>query len=199
MATVYHITHLNNLASIGNIGLHSDDLRLTNQLSSTNIGYSHIKQRRLIHPVTVCQKGTIGQYVPFNFCPRSVMLYVVSRGLTEVENGQNDIIHLVSDSNYISTLRPCFFTDIHADLGYAEQCDDLSQIDNLLNWNAIESYYWSSCKEEKQAEFLVYNFVPWEAIVKIGVYNHDVKTKVEAIVSQFNHKPTVDIERTWYY
>ncbi|MBX3228067.1 MAG: DUF4433 domain-containing protein [Labilithrix sp.] len=61
-------------------GLWSDSQRIAKNLLTTNIGYSHIKQRRLNRPVTAGSGGRLGDYVPFNFCPRSVMLLVVSRG-----------------------------------------------------------------------------------------------------------------------
>ncbi len=78
---VSHITHINNLASILKQDcLFSDAKRIELGLANQNIGYDHIKQRRLIRPVSVAAGGTIGQYVPFNFCPRSVMLFVVHKG-----------------------------------------------------------------------------------------------------------------------
>jgi hypothetical protein len=68
---VSHITHIDNLASILLQGcLWSDKKRIELGLVNQNIGYSHIKQRRLLRPVNVAAGGTIGQYVPFNFCPR---------------------------------------------------------------------------------------------------------------------------------
>jgi hypothetical protein len=44
---VFHITHLNNLASIiQSGGLISDAIRINQKIGNQNIGYSHIKQRR---------------------------------------------------------------------------------------------------------------------------------------------------------
>ena len=79
--SVSHITHIDNLASIlQHECLWSDAKRIELGLVNQNIGYSHIKDRRLVRPVNVAAKGTIGQYVPFNFCPRSVMLFVIHKG-----------------------------------------------------------------------------------------------------------------------
>ena len=72
---IYHITHADNLEQIVREGrLWCDAQRIARGLAHTNIGYSHIKARRMRHPVTVSAGGTLGEYVPFNFCPRSVML-----------------------------------------------------------------------------------------------------------------------------
>lgn len=65
---VSHITHIDNLFSIlTQGGLWSDHKRLELGLVNQNIGYSHIKQCRLVRLVNVAAGGTIGQYVPFNF------------------------------------------------------------------------------------------------------------------------------------
>jgi hypothetical protein len=197
---VFHITHLNNLASIIHTGsLISDALRIRQNVGNQNIGYNHIKQRRLIHPVTVSQRGTIGDYVPFNFCPRSVMLYVVYRGHNDYNGGQRDVLHLVTDIGRIRVVNPnCFFTDIHADLGYAEQIDNFGRL-NELNWNAINESYWSSVKEAKQAEFLAFQTVPWDAIREISVMNQQIADQVIAIISNDPHQPSVSVEPQWYY
>ena len=89
---IYHITHANNLEHIVREGrLWCDAQRIARGLTNTNIGYSHIKARRMRHPVTVAAGGTLGDYVPFNFCPRSVMLYVVAQGHENYREGQQAI------------------------------------------------------------------------------------------------------------
>ncbi len=42
----------------------------------TRIGHEHIIQRRLSRKVAVAAKGFLGDYVPFNFCSRSVMAMI---------------------------------------------------------------------------------------------------------------------------
>lgn len=139
---LFHITHVDNLASIlANGVLLSDSQRIAINLTSQNIGYSHIKARRLKHTVTVAQGGVIGDYVPFNFCPRSVMLYVVHKGHDNYIGGQEEIIHLMTDVDSVRSVNQnCFFTDIHADLNYAEQIDDFERLKEL-DWTAIREHY----------------------------------------------------------
>ena len=62
---------------------------------------SGIKRRRLEDLEVYCHPGTkVGDYVPFYFCPRSVMLFVIHRAnhpeLTYRE-GQGPIVHLEAD------------------------------------------------------------------------------------------------------
>ncbi len=197
---VSHITHLDNLASIISQGcLWSDAKRIELALNSQNIGYRHIKQRRLNRSVHVAAGGTIGQYVPFNFCPRSVMLYVIHKGHDDFRGGQNQILHLVSDTDTIRSTNPnCFFTDIHADLDYAEQIDDFGRLDEL-NMTHIRATHWQNYKEEKQAEFLAFESVQWQAIKKIGTKTQDVADKVNVLLEGAWHKPTVIVRPSWYY
>jgi hypothetical protein len=197
---VFHITHINNLNSvILHGGLCSDSQRITQNLANENIGYSHIKLRRLNRPVIVSNKGYIGDYVPFNFCPRSVMLFVVNKGHEDYQGGQNDVLHLVTDVNSVRQLNQfCFFTDIHADLGYAEQIDDFSRL-NEVNWTSVNQHYWSSVKEEKQAEFLAFRNVPWTAIKEIGVKDLTVAARVQQLIATSAHQPLVKVKAQWYY
>lgn len=64
---IYHIVHVDNLASIiADGGLWSDAVMVQRQ-GGTVIGMGSIKQRRLQLPIT-CHPGThVGEYVPFYF------------------------------------------------------------------------------------------------------------------------------------
>ena len=77
---IYHITHMDNLPSIiTKNGLWSDAVMLEKDGNKANIGMSAIKERRLGLPV-VCHSGDqVGEYVPFYFCPRSIMLFLINR------------------------------------------------------------------------------------------------------------------------
>lgn len=200
---IYHITHVDNLAGIINLdNLWCDAQRIAQGFGNTNIGYSHIKARRMVHPVTVSKGGTLGDYVPFNFCSRSVMLYVVSQGHENYEEGQEPIVHLVSSvDSVITSGRPWAFTDRHADLGYANQYDSLDDLDKV-DWTVMPKTYWagdSDISEKRQAEFLVHDCCPWTAIEEIVVINQSVKDRVKLALVKATHKPTVQIRKNWYY
>ena len=200
---IYHITHADNLAQIVRENrLWCDVQRIARNLDNTNIGYSHIKARRMRHPVTVAAGGMLGDYVPFNFCPRSVMLYVVSQGHENYQEGQQPIVHLVSSIERIrATGRPWLFTDRHADLGYANQFDDLARLDEV-DWAVMPVLQWggdTELKEKRQAEFLVHDSCPWSAIEVIGVIDQDMATRVQAVLAGAEHRPRVEVYRDWYY
>ena len=69
MTYIYHITHVTNLASILERGGLLCD-RSCDEANVQQIGYAHIKQRRMARVVALAPQGTLGDYVPFYFAPR---------------------------------------------------------------------------------------------------------------------------------
>ncbi|MGH1440798.1 MAG: type II toxin-antitoxin system toxin DNA ADP-ribosyl transferase DarT [Cellvibrionaceae bacterium] len=201
MTSISHITHIDNLASIIAEGcLWSDAKRIERGLVNQNIGYSHIKQRRLRRPVNVAVGGSIGDYVPFNFCPRSVMLFVIHKGHQDYNGGQGQIVHLLSEVDTVRASNPhCFFTDIHADLDYAEQIDDFNRLGELDIQHISTECNWVDMKEEKQAEFLAFEHVKWHTITRIGVQTPEIATSVTQILAASAHKPALEVQPSWYY
>jgi len=202
---IFHITHIENLRSIVSAGgLWSDARRVEHGFSVRNIGHAHIKQRRLARSVPVAARGKLGEYVPFNFCARSVMLYAVHQGHQDYGGGQADIVHLVTTVHTaIATGRPWAFTDRHAEVQHALYYDALTSLP-LLDWNAVGAQQWGGAgyqdvKEQKQAEFLVHDCFPWSAVASIGVANDLLKARVEGILRGGLHAPSVQVEPTWYY
>lgn len=197
---IFHITHVENLPSIlREGGLWCDSQRIARGLATTNIGYLHIKQRRLCRPVTTRAGGMLGDYVPFNFCPRSVMLYRVSCGHQDYNGGQDCIVHLVSTVSRATSLgRAWAFTDRHAELAHALHYDDLSMLGEVP-WRVMSEKYWSEIREERQAEFLVKEFFPWAAISGVAAMTSATAARAESIIGEAAHKPPVTIQPEWYY
>jgi hypothetical protein len=79
---IYHITHLRNLPQIvAARSIYSDAKRLALNLNCEIVGMSQIKQRRLEEIKVKCHPGTmVGEYAPFYFCPKSIMLYILHMG-----------------------------------------------------------------------------------------------------------------------
>jgi hypothetical protein len=197
---IFHITHVDNLPGILHEGgLWCDSQRIARGLGNTNIGHLHIKQRRLARVVTTRAGGTLGDYVPFNFCPRSVMLYAVSRGHQDYSGGQASIVHLVSSvSRATGQGRAWAFTDRHAELAHALHFDDLGYLGEVP-WQVMPRSYWVDVKEERQAEFLVREFFSWNAVTEIATMNEGAAAHVRVTILQTAHQPPVTIRPEWYY
>ena len=67
--------------------------------------------------VRTAAKGTLADYVPFYFAPRSPMLYTIHGGnVAGYTEGQKPVVHLVSSVDAAVALgKPWCFTDGHAD------------------------------------------------------------------------------------
>ena len=77
---IYHIVHIDRLSSIVNDDvLICDSIIANRQDSGTTIGMTNIKERRLQRQLPCYPSTCVGDYVPFYFCPRSVMLYLIYR------------------------------------------------------------------------------------------------------------------------
>jgi len=128
------------------------------------------------------------------------MLFVVYKGHDDFQGGQERGLHLIGS---VETIRlnneHCFFTDIHADLDYAEQIDDFDRINELDINRIINEKYWQEFKEEKQAEFLAFESVQWQNIRQIGVKTQAIADEVIALLQRSEHKPEVVVQPTWYY
>ena len=207
---IYHITHVDNLAVIATErSLLSDAAMLERDGPSVTIGMLVIKKRRVEEIAVPCHPGTmVGDYVPFYFCPRSVMLYLIHRANhpdLNYRGGQGPIVHLEADLHEVVEWakrkdRRWAFSLSNAGSYYVEIRDDLDQIDEI-NWAAVAEtdFRSSDVKEGKQAEFLVHESFPWKLVRRIGVYSADIKARAEASLAHATHRPPVEILRNWYY
>ncbi|MDH5510915.1 MAG: DUF4433 domain-containing protein [Nitrospinota bacterium] len=205
---IYHIVHVDRLASIvADDWLFSDAMMSSRPKAGTVVGMDHIKQRRMKELKLECYHDLhVGECVPFYFCPRSVMLYIFYQNnnadLT-YRGGQEPIVHLEADLKKSvewadqNNLRWAF-TLSNAGSNYFEVRNNLDQL-HEINWAAVLANNWKDNMDDKQAEFLVEKFIPWQLVERIGVYSDSyVRRTLEALRSSA-HKPRVETIQEWYY
>jgi hypothetical protein len=206
---IYHIVHVDKLASIAADGfLYSDAVMAQRPANGTVIGMNNIKARRMnelrlaSHPALF-----VGSCVPFYFCPRSVMLYLIYRRNAELayQGGQTPIVHLVADLHAVVAWAQAHsqrwaFTLSNAGSYYFEDRSDLANL-HEINWPAVQTSQWSGSptKEQKQAEFLVEQRFPWHLIEEIAVYDPPTGHHAVQAIAGAAHRPGVQIRRNWYY
>lgn len=203
---IYHIVHVDNLASIVADGYLWPDAVMVKKQGAAVIGNNEIKADRLRLPVDCHENTYVGEYVPFYLCPRSVMLYVISRRNhpnVAYKDGQGPVVHLVSDMREVvawATANKCLwaFTDINAANRAADFYNDLSKLDQL-NWDAISARNWVSCRDHKMAEFLLHQRFPWELVRGVGVFSEQIGARAITAFGKSNHRPQVKVKREWYY
>ncbi|MFN7849333.1 MAG: DUF4433 domain-containing protein [Burkholderiales bacterium] len=205
---IYHIVHVDRLPSIvATGGLLSDAMVQAQGLGGTMIGMNHIKQRRLTELQLASHPGLfVGACVPFYFCPRSVMLFLIHRRNAELayQGGQASIIHLQADLGAVvawANAQPArwAFTLSNAGSYFFEDRNDLARLGEI-NWPAVQATDWrGGLKEGKQAEFLLEQWFPWHLIERIGVHSATVYGQVVNALPAHGHRPTVEVLTDWYY
>lgn len=205
---IYHIVHVDRLSSILADGcLWSDAVISQRTNNGSMIGLSNIKQRRLYKALNSYPDLHVGDCVPFYFCPRSVMLYLIHRRNTELayQGGQEPIIHLQADFNRViawaNSQNPPIrwaFTSSNAGSYYFEDFNNVNDL-NQIDWQAVQACNWQGQKEGKQAEFLLEHQFPWHLIEHIGVHSIHYAQEVMNMIQEQQHRPPVTIEHTWYY
>jgi len=209
---LYHIVHVDRLRSIvadGHLWSDREVLRRASQGTElgTTIGMSSIKQRRLNElRLTSHPELFVGDCVPFYFCPRSVMLFLIHRAnhpeLT-YRGGQEPMLHLEADLHAVvqwaqqQGLRWAF-TLSNAGAYYFEDRCDLAELGEI-NWTAVQAGDWRNFKEGKQAEFLVERAFPWHLVERIGVKSASTYGLAMNALPSAGHRPPVERRPEWYY
>jgi hypothetical protein len=206
---IYHITHVENLSSIiGDGGLLSDAEMIARGGPQVAVGMSEIKRRRLELALKCHAGDKVGEYVPFFFCPRSVMLYILYMGnrpgLTYLD-GQGPIVHLEVDVKRtiewaaVAGVRWAF-TNGNAATAYTPFFCAEGDFEKV-NWEAVaaDDFRDSRVREGKEAEFLVKQLVPWELVERVGAHSEKVAEEAAVAVGAGDHRPSVEVCRGWYF
>jgi hypothetical protein len=205
---LFHITSYNNLRSIvfEHEALLCKLAMMQRQVGHIDIAYESVQSRRVETLIPHPPYGNLHDYVPFSFCPRPVMLLPIKSGrVPQYQNGQDEIVHLVSDFPMVSQLSlPWVFTDGHAIMGLTDFCNNPNDF-NKVDWEIVGSNDWADTLEDndrkrrKQAEFLVYDSFPWIGIKWIVTISEEIKTQVENVLQEATHKPKIIVKRNFYY
>lgn len=202
---IIHMTHIDNLPGITAGGLVATSALQAHGAEYASIAYNSIQQQRAAKAVSCGPGGSLHDYVPFYFAPRSPMLYTIHRGNVPCQGGQENIVHLVTTAQHVAGRGFGFaFTDGHGIMAYTQFFDDLSNLGEV-DWPLMTARYWHDTdadgdrKRRRQAEFLVYCGLPWTDISHIVVRSVERQQQVSAIISSCVHKPQIVVQPSWYY
>ena len=203
---LFRITHIENIPHILRNGL------VTRHSPAASEDFVRIGDISLIEvrddiKAPVPPGGMLSEYIPFYFGPRSPMLYQISTGFDGVKQfPQQEIVYIVTSLDKIREHHlPYFFTDGHIRSFTSTSYNDDKYLEKL-DWSAIFATYWKSDEadlrkqEKKQAELLVKNYVPVNAIELFCVYNEHAKGILYSFLSGMNHEFEVRISpKKLYY
>lgn len=204
-ARIFRITHIDNLPWILDNGLHAQNGDVSDP-DYVGIGMETLIANRNTHGVGGQYGGTLSDYIPFYFTPHSIMMYNIHTGYNEVKKRDNEeIAILVSSIPRLAELTiPFVFTNAHAYTAEAEFFESPSDLDRI-DWALLRSKDFKRDPEDPgkqgryQAEALVYQFAPIDALLGIACYNKNCKESTESLVQAREHSLSVKSIPGWYF
>lgn len=201
----YRILHYANLPFILENGIHcpASDIKDPYYI---NIGKKDIINKRETKLIEVHPYGRIHDYVSFYFGPKSPMLYSIYKENSDTKCSQSDIIYIVTSVSIIIEKKLNFvFTTGQAIMQLSTQHNNLEALDKI-DWEIIAAKFWFDRPPEyvdrvrkRMAELLIYEYLPINCILGIGVMNEKVLQVVEEMVlDQHLHIPVKKVPH-WYY
>ncbi len=216
---LFHITAIANLQAIcATGGLLSKNSGAAAGINYQNIAYAGAQSARAGRTVPNPPGGSIHDYVPFYFAPRSPMLLTINRGnVPGCQWRQGDIVHFETTVQRVATVGHAFvFYDRNATLNYSQSYTSLVHLDAAVAWDllleapTLDGFckYWHNTAanpryadrmERRQAEFLVKTSVPLSHITRLGVIDAGRKAQVETILRSAGVASRVDVMPDWYF
>ncbi|MET9631320.1 DUF4433 domain-containing protein [Lentzea sp. NPDC006480] len=171
---------------------------------SVDCAAADIKARRREIPITASPYGSVGDYVPFYFAPRSPMLFRIHKGgVSTYGGGQDTLIYLVSSVERVTAAGLNWVgSDGNCAAYITQHYNDWNELHNEVDWPLMKERYWSDTEEDgdrvrrRQAEFLVHRFLPLHCIGAIITKSEEVAKQARAIVG--NNIP-VHVRPNWYF
>jgi hypothetical protein len=206
-ALIFRIVHAANVPWIlDHDGLHCQASTVKDP-NYVNIGNVSLIDKRARRRVPIPPGGTLSDYVPFYFTPYSIMMLNIKTGYGGITRRDNrDIVILVSSAHRLRELGlPFIYTDQHAyAVGtefYDGADDDLTQIDwSLLRSRDFKTNDADPGKQLRyQAEALVHQHLPMEAVIGIGCYDNAVKQSLESLLQERDAGTNVKVTPSWYF
>lgn len=215
---LFHITAIANLPGILAAGsLLAKNQTIAAGIQYQNIAYQGAQTNRSQKPAPNPPGGTLHDYVPFYFAPRSPMLYTINRGnVPGCQWRQADIVHLETTVDLVlQTGSPFVFYDRNATLAFSQAFTDLAHLSrvawDLLTepptldgfcrfWNNIPANArYADRMERRQAEFMVKDRVPLQHLLKVGVISETQAATVRALCLREGVTLPVEVKPDWYF
>lgn len=200
---LFRITHIGNLPHILQHGVCCRSHPNADP-NFIDIGSTEIIGVRKSHPVKINGYGNIGDYVPFYFDARSIMLYNILTGYGVPKRKPEDIIVLATTVASASKCDKYFFTDGQANTYISGHYNDLKNLDKI-DWDVVTSGNFKKAETDTdrsrryQAEFLIHHHVPLNCIEAIAVYNQACANFVKSLLDKAGLLIPVHIKKSFYF
>lgn len=194
---IFHFTHIENLQSIVEEGL-----KCRNAISDyVRLSHQHLTGWRAIKQVPIESGGTVGDYAPFFFAPRSPMLFSIMKGnVGGVPAGQDNIVYIQTRiRNVVEMKLKWVATDKNAVLDGATFGNTLRWLECNINWNLMSRSGFAGLSAQRMAEFLVWEAVPWSAIRGVATRTTDEQRSVDEVLRRCAVDTPTRAIPEWYF
>jgi len=207
---LFRLIHLDTLPTLlKRGGLHAPNVTPADGLPYRTIHNANVQASRSARGIPCGPGGMIHDYIPFYFGPLSVMLLNLHTGrVAGYTEGQAPLVYLVSSIARVTAAgRPWVFSDGHGLAALTSWYDDEADLDQV-DWELVGERYWADKPEDndrkrrKQAEFLVWQHLPWQAVDAIVVLNDEMRARVQSILAahpMLAATVKVAVRRNWFY
>ncbi len=217
---LFHITAIDNLAAIFQQGALLCKQRTEQQgIGYQNIAHTGAQGVRAAKPVFDPPGGSVHDYVPFYFAPRSPMLSAIHHGkVVGCGYRQEDIVHfeLNARAAHAAGMKDIVFYDRNATKVYSQAYTDPNLLKDVIDWDILTElpvldgfckYFYDNHDnpkhidrmEKRQAEFLIKDEVPIAWFSRIGVIDETKAQQVRALVAQYGLNLPVEVVTDWYF
>ena len=203
-AFIFRITHIRNIPWILANGLHC---RTSGRIDPhfVTIGSPDIIAMRDGRAVPIPPHGTLSDYIPFYFTPKSPMMYNIVTGWGGIsQRSRSDIAIMVSSLRDLADSGiTALYTDRHAYLSMARFFSSLDHLDEI-SWGPLQRHDFRrdvddpEKKEKYQAEALVHRHLPIEHLSEIACYSDEGRVFLEEIRDELGLELTIAVRRSWY-
>ena len=144
-------------------------------------------------------------YIPFYFTPFSIMMFNIHTGYNVARVPNDEIGIVVSSLHRLAELGiPFGFTNQHAYPKFAGYFTDLSDLDQIpwaqLNARDFKHDPEDPVKKQRyQAEALIWQHVPTEALLGICCHSNTVNQMIQSEVTKRKLTITTRVQRRWYF
>lgn len=211
---LYHITAIDNLTAIAAAGaLHCKNAGHR----YTNIAHQGAQGTRATRPVPVPPGGTLHDFVPWYFAPRSPMLFAIDRGnVAGCTLRQADIVHLETTVDLALADGASFVIfDRNATHAYATPYTTLADLDKVA-WDLILEtprvggfckYFhdvpanarYVDRRERRMAEFLLRHSLSLSRVLRIGAVDNAAAARAQAAMLAGGVTLKVEARPEWYF
>jgi hypothetical protein len=202
---IFRITHVRNIPWILGNGIHCRNSGSSDP-GFINIGSEELIEKRRSRMLPLPPHGTLSDYVPFYFTPRSIMLLNILTGYNGVrQRSAEEIVIMVSSLQHLHNRgRPFVFSDRHAYLLTANFSSDLAQLSSLA-WDDWRNSDFKNDperpekKERYQAEALVHGNLGMNDLLGFATASAQSRDRLQSVVEEAGLDIRVIAKSSWYF